>query len=674
MTFLFRTLVLASVLIGLSAATAEPAAADKLTAAARLSHAVLDAEDHRRAADPAIAEALASRLPALRSQAVLALGRIGEPASVALVTPVLKDEISAVRANAAFALGLLGGAEALEALHAAEALDTEVASSAQVYLALGRAGTAAELDALAHGLNKADQPEVQAAAAEGLGLLFNHSDATLVVAPETIEQLSAAAQAPADGAVDAAFALARYPAAWTNDQKADATAAFQNAANPEAKALLARVMAKIKDAAARDALLGEQAATDLGLRTEVARALGALPADTLTLAALSTFLHDGEAQVAEQALESIRRLGVAAASLADDVRTLATDSESAWLKDSALQTLPALDQAMARPVLEAQLTDGASSQDLAAALRGLAGLGDGDALNKILPYLTSANLTVASAATEGVGSFGDDLLNQSAKEALRSTLARHDLALTATVAEVAGRLVWKDFAPALAEAYAAFVKPDDVEGKMAVLDALGKVGDATYLPLLEGALTDDSRQVGLAAAAAYQAISGTDVSGRVPAVSTVRAVTPSAFQIRRAVAAKVRLETTRGIVVFKMLPDAPLVAYNFVKLAKAGFYDGKTFHRIVPHFVAQGGDPRGDGYGGPGYLIRDAVSPLSHRRGLVGMATAGKDTAGSQFFIDHAPNLHLDGAYTIFARTVRGMDVVDQLQQGDRVLKVSVLE
>jgi cyclophilin family peptidyl-prolyl cis-trans isomerase len=120
------------------------------------------------------------------------------------------------------------------------------------------------------------------------------------------------------------------------------------------------------------------------------------------------------------------------------------------------------------------------------------------------------------------------------------------------------------------------------------------------------------------------------------------------------------------------LDQAPLVSYNFVKLAREGFFDGKTFHRVVANFVVQGGDPRGDGYGGPGYLIRDAVSPLSHWRGTVGMATAGKDTAGSQLFINFAPNLHLDAAYTIFARVAEGMDVADRLGIGDTVVRATV--
>jgi cyclophilin family peptidyl-prolyl cis-trans isomerase len=94
---------------------------------------------------------------------------------------------------------------------------------------------------------------------------------------------------------------------------------------------------------------------------------------------------------------------------------------------------------------------------------------------------------------------------------------------------------------------------------------------------------------------------------------------------------------------------------------------------VVPDFVVQGGDPRGDGYGSAGYLIRDELSATPHLRGTVGMATAGRDTGGSQFFVNTAPNLHLDGRYTVFAELVRGMDVVEKLEVGDSILSAKVL-
>jgi cyclophilin family peptidyl-prolyl cis-trans isomerase len=107
-----------------------------------------------------------------------------------------------------------------------------------------------------------------------------------------------------------------------------------------------------------------------------------------------------------------------------------------------------------------------------------------------------------------------------------------------------------------------------------------------------------------------------------------------------------------------------------ISLARSGYYRNTRFHRVVPNFVAQDGDPRDDGNGGPGYAIRDEMNPRRYERGAVGMALSGPDTGGSQYFITHSPQPHLDGHYTVFARVVRGYDVLDRLVQGDLITRV----
>ena len=118
--------------------------------------------------------------------------------------------------------------------------------------------------------------------------------------------------------------------------------------------------------------------------------------------------------------------------------------------------------------------------------------------------------------------------------------------------------------------------------------------------------------------------------------------------------------------------DAPLTADNFVKLARSGYYDGLTFHRVVSNYVVQGGDPRSDSQGGPGYTVRDEINQSPFLRGTLGMALDWEDTAGSQFFITLSPQPKLDGQYTVFGRVVAGMDVVDQLIPGDVIERVLV--
>jgi len=131
--------------------------------------------------------------------------------------------------------------------------------------------------------------------------------------------------------------------------------------------------------------------------------------------------------------------------------------------------------------------------------------------------------------------------------------------------------------------------------------------------------------------------------------------------------------TERGTIVVSLLGrDAPLTVQNFVTLARRGFYDGLRFHRVVPNFVVQDGDPRGDGNGGPGYQIRDELNPVRYDRGVVGMALSGPDTGGSQYFITHSAQPHLDGHYTAFGRVVSGFDVLDRIVQGDQIRRIRV--
>jgi len=131
-------------------------------------------------------------------------------------------------------------------------------------------------------------------------------------------------------------------------------------------------------------------------------------------------------------------------------------------------------------------------------------------------------------------------------------------------------------------------------------------------------------------------------------------------------APRVRCTTERGTFVIELAGEvAPNTCAAFLDLVREGFYDSLTFHRVVTDFVIQGGDPRGDGWGGPGWTLRSEWSRLPFRRGTVGLAHGGKDTGGSQWFVCHSPQPHLNGRYTVFGQVVEGMDTVDATVQGD---------
>ena len=141
---------------------------------------------------------------------------------------------------------------------------------------------------------------------------------------------------------------------------------------------------------------------------------------------------------------------------------------------------------------------------------------------------------------------------------------------------------------------------------------------------------------------------------------------PPEMQIDPEKSYKVTMETTKGTIEIEMYPEyAPRTVNNFVFLAREGFYDGVTFHRVIPNFVIQGGDPTGTGRDG---------NPKKHVRGTLSMANAGPNTNGSQFFICHSPQPHLDGRHTVFGQVSSGLDVVDAIKAGDAMTSVTVSE
>ncbi len=160
-------------------------------------------------------------------------------------------------------------------------------------------------------------------------------------------------------------------------------------------------------------------------------------------------------------------------------------------------------------------------------------------------------------------------------------------------------------------------------------------------------------------------------------MSTKQWNTPPEMQIDAAKNYTVSMNTSKGIIELELYPQhAPKTVNNFIFLVKEGYYDGVSFHRVIEDFVIQGGDPTGTGRGGPGYKFEDELkgNPLKHERGVISMANAGPNTNGSQFFITHSPQPHLNGKHTVFGKVINGLDIVDMIEQGDEMITVSVIE
>ena len=153
--------------------------------------------------------------------------------------------------------------------------------------------------------------------------------------------------------------------------------------------------------------------------------------------------------------------------------------------------------------------------------------------------------------------------------------------------------------------------------------------------------------------------------------------TPPAMEIDPAKNYRATIETNKGTILLELYPNyAPKTVNNFVFLARQGFYDGLKFHRVISNFMIQGGDPTGTGTSGPGYKFEDEVrnNPLKHETGVISMANAGPNTNGSQFFITHSPQPHLNGKHTVFGNVIEGQDVVNAIRQGDTMQKMTIAE
>jgi cyclophilin family peptidyl-prolyl cis-trans isomerase/HEAT repeat protein len=217
---------------------------------------------------------------------------------------------------------------------------------------------------------------------------------------------------------------------------------------------------------------------------------------------------------------------------------------------------------------------------------------------------------------------------------------------------------------------------DDAEAKQSILQALEHINDKRVIPFYENVLSDSNSAIAGEAAASLHRLTGKDYSSQMKK-NVIPEKTTEDWKILESIPPHQRalIKTTKGDIVLELMKEqAPFTVLNFVKLTRKQFYHGLIFHRVVPDFVVQGGDPRGDGWGGPGYTIRTEVSWENYERGSCGMASAGKDTEGCQFFITHIPTPHLDGRYTNFAKVIKGMDVVDCLQIGDTILSIQIAQ
>ncbi len=263
-------------------------------------------------------------------------------------------------------------------------------------------------------------------------------------------------------------------------------------------------------------------------------------------------------------------------------------------------------------------------------------------------------------------------------ELLPKYLANRDVIVRATAAELLGEQPPSDAnMRALIDALPRALQDKDLnDAALAILDALAKQKNKDANDAIKTALDSSDHLIRRRAVALLKANGVGDFSNRIGTVQTRN----TEADYRRAIGrigkhVTATVVTSKGSFTIEFLPeDAPLTVDNFIQLGRKGFFNGQTIPRVVPNFVIQAGDPRGDTNGGPGYQIRCEINEVPYERAAVGMALSGKDTGGSQWFVTHSPQPHLDGGYTVFGRVIRGMEVVDKIARGDIIRRVIVNE
>lgn len=592
-------------------------------------------EDERRVDSSALKRAAAEPSGSLRLAAVRAMGRVGSPVYGKALTGLLRDSDARVAAEAAFSLGQLSLEESAQPL-AADSLRglLELARDRREYLqlaaveALGKAGGESIEAALVVALAETSA-KVRAEAAVGLFRLRYLKKIPAYSSAAVSGLLKAMSDADEEVRWRAVYAFSRWPQTEVLDGLKVATRDF----NIWARLFAVRSLGQLKRSAPLEPLEDRLKDAEALVRAEAVKALG-MAGQTAVLP--DDIFADESVHVRAAAAEAVGESGISA----DSARLKPLLGESSPLaRGAAILAYGKLLKAGASELLERERTFPhwwvASRALLAMAEYPSGGKALREALSDKDPRLASAALEALARSTS---SFSDGELGVVLRDAKTSM-------------EVRGTAV----EAATARKSAELLKPLEA----ALANSLGREF---------AELRGDIGKALVAISEAHPGIKSRRLASTQPAM-----LKPSQY-LGVSVSSGVLLETEKGEILLKLeSSEAPIHAANFTENVRRGLYDGGSWHRVVSQFVVQGGDPRGSGWGDAGISLRDEINRLRFDRGALGMPKAGKDTGGCQIFITHIPTPHLDGRYTVFGRVAKGMEVVDRLEPGDRILRARLL-
>ncbi len=616
-----------------AAANAQPSASTLGAVPAPALRTIAIAEDQRRYADGELKRFLADASPAVRTRAALAVGRLQDSTTVPDLLPLLNDASAEVRREAVFALGQIGHRSARIPIEG-KLTDPDAETVDLAIEALGKLGDKSSTSVVSAFL-RSGAPQLRGEAAVALWRL---ADSTALAA-----LLADHADPDPDVRWRVLYALEKVVAP---DRIVLVAALHLNDPEWLTRAYAARTMGRQKSTRATAYLMGALRDIESPVVVNAIRAIQQI-ADSTTRGVTTALVRQLSHRDPYVRVSAATALGERFAFVGADsaARVAMLDSLRAHRTDRDAATRGAVARALIRHGNEADLTAAQSMMNGDSSIYArVAVMGAWPRAATLVPWLAPDQPAfIRNSAADRLG----ELKERSAAPVLRAGLADSSLLFVASCAGALAALGDSASLPALTRAYTNRAGDADADARIAIRDAVRELAGRAYADSLER-------------------------------LHPARNAMPSSYPADFAEPPSARgaiLHTTAGDIEWVFYgSEAPQTVKNFVRLAERGYFDGLAVHRVVPNFVIQDGDPTGTGSGGPGYTIRCEYNRLRYDHYMVGMALSGKDTGGSQWFITHSPQLHLNGRYTIFARVVRGVDVVWRVVQGDRVTKVEILK
>jgi len=637
---------------------------------------ILALEDRRSAGGGELQRYLGDPDRSVRRRAALAAGRIADTGATPGLVTLLNDGEPEVRQMAAFALGLVGDRSAGERLVLALE-DTDAVVRARAVEALGRLGDPARARAVAAMVLRAlpEGAPVVAVRGDDAG---SASDPWLELRLGlfALERLKDAAAAQSVLVSGGRSRFDWWAATWVAMRLAapglrPVLLAAAESDDPVSRGLAARGFANLKDASALELLGRLSKDRDEQVAVHAVRALGTI-GDARGESTVADALLHASPFVRWEALKALALLPPDR-ELRGRILPFLADRRP-YLRGAALPALARIDREEFSLILSTLDADPEWSVRASLA-EALAEAGDEVSVGILLSMVKDPDPRVLPAVLAAV--------RKARKDDALPTLVQHlghpDFAVRAAAAEGIAALEAQGQTAALLQAWERALPDRDLDARLSLVAALAAQQDAPARDGLRRIATEDPQRVVRARAAQALATLGEAAPGVGPERSA-RATLDDRAALGAYLAEdgpvytpRAILHTSRGRIEIQLdVVETPLTSESFLRLARRGFYDGLVFHRVAPGFVIQGGDPRGDGNGGPGYTLRCEISQRPYGRGSVGMALSGKDTGGSQFFITHSAQPHLDGGFTAFGRVAAGMDVVDRIEPGDVIERVEV--